>query len=541
LRRDFALPLTALLIVVALVLLIACANIANVLMARAAARRHEWSVRLAIGASRWRIAGQILAESLMIAAAGGLLGLLVARIGASVLAGQLVNKRSGVYLDLSIDWRVFAFTAAVTLVTAVLFGLGPALSATRVAPNDALKEQGRTVAGDRRFGVRNALVVVQVALSLVLVVAAVLFVRTFVSLASAPLGFTPDRLALVNVALTQTPPEDRAGLVERLTAAAAGVPGVRSAGASLITPLSGAGWNTRLEVPAEPEGSTGQRPPWVNAVTPGWFSTYGLRVVAGRDFASTDRSNTPSVAIVNEAFVRRFYGGQNPIGQHVRAHLSQPTATNDVEVVGVVSDSVYRSVREGFVATIFVPYAQAEPWEQVGIAVSSADGPAGVRRALSGALTHEDPRITFAFADFPLAIRNTLTQEALVAQLSGLFGALALLLAGLGLYGVTAYSVNRRRSEIGVRMALGADARAIVRLVVGRVGVLIACGIAAGALLSLWGARYVAASLLFNLPARDPATVVGSAIVLTFVGCTAGWLPARRASRIDPTQTLRES
>ncbi len=327
LRQRFEEPLVAMLVVVGLVLLIACANIANLLLARATARRQDISVRLALGASRFRLARQLLAESLLLAVAGGLLGIGVAKIGSALLVRQLATPNNPVSLDLSIDWRVFAFAASITLVTAVFFGLGPALAATRVSPSEALKAEGRSITGDRKFGLRNILVVTQVALSLVLVVAAGLFTRTFSSLVSAPLGFNPAPLVLVNVNIRQNTAAgpERLALVEHLRDVAAGVPGVRSAALSVIAPLSGSGWNTSVEIdgPNGPE-QFGRTYPWVNAVTPGWFDTYGMRLVGGRDFTTADRSDTPRSAVVNQAFVTTFFHGANPLGRVVKAGMNSP-------------------------------------------------------------------------------------------------------------------------------------------------------------------------------------------------------------------------
>ena len=319
LRRSYRLPLTAIMVVVGLVLLIACANIANLLLARATARRHELSVRVALGASRMRIARQLLAESLLLSLVGAILGLFFARWGSALLVRQLSTTTNNVFLDLTLDWRIMGFTAAVAVCTAVLFGTAPALRGTRVQPNDALKAQGRGLVGDARFGLGNTLVVVQVALSLILVVAAGLFVRTFVSLAHRDLGF--DRAAVlvagINAQRAQLEPDQRPELFRRLLEAASAVPGVGAASLSAVTPISGSTWNNRIELSGsvaltETERSA-RRNQRVDRGNSSFFDAYGQRLVGSGDGTSptADRDGAPLVAIVNEAFARRFLNGAN--------------------------------------------------------------------------------------------------------------------------------------------------------------------------------------------------------------------------------------
>ena len=295
LREKYQRPLTIMMVVVAAVLLVACANIANLMLARATARRHELVIRLALGASRLRLARQFLLESLMLAGSGALLGLVLARGAVAVLLQQLSTPNTRVYLDTGLDLRVLGFTAGVAGATAILFGVMPALSVAHTSPNEALKEQGRSVTSDRRFGARNALVVAQVALSLVLVVAAGLFVRTFTSLSAVGLGFEPNNLLLIDVNLLQSavPADERVAALGRLREAIAAVPGVTGAALSWIAPVSGSGWNTVVEQPGSPQVRDRARMSWLNAVSPTWFSTYGLRLTRGRDFTDDDRAGQP--------------------------------------------------------------------------------------------------------------------------------------------------------------------------------------------------------------------------------------------------------
>jgi putative ABC transport system permease protein len=544
LRTRYKEPLTIILVVVGAVLLIACANIASLLLARAVARRHELVVRLALGASRWRLARQLLLESGMLAATGAGLGVALAIVGSSLLIRQLATPMSPVSLDVSIDWRVLGFTAAVAVVTALVFGLAPALGVTNVSPNEVLREQTRSVTGDRRRSLRNGLVIVQIALSLALVAAAGLFVRTFTSLVSQPLGMTADSLMLVNVSVqrSQIPAGERLGLYNRISDAAAAVPGVSSTAWSSIGPLTGSGWNTAVEVDGAPPASDRERLSWLNAVTPTFFETYGIGLVGGRAFTGEDRSGDPLVAVVNQAFARKFFKGQNPVGRQFRRATPQG-GTQPYQIVGLVTDAVYRRLREGMMPTIYVPLAQQVP---LGPSLSLAVRAPHASRAwivgpLTRALTDVDPGLSLTIRPLDTYIGAGVTQERLVAILSGFFGGLALLMAAIGLYGVTSYGVHRRRSEIGIRMALGADADRIVGLVLRRVGGLVAAGVAAGIALSWWVAKFISAALLFGVTPRDVTTLAGSAVVLILVGALAGWWPARRAASIDPTEVLRES
>src|SRR3954462_14779116 len=315
LRSRYERPLEALMAVVGLVLLIACANIANLLLARATARRHELGVRLALGASRLRLSRQLLGESLLLAVAGAALGLLFARWGSQALVAQLSSVTNAVYLDMPVDWRVLAFTTSLAVATAMLFGIAPALSVSGLSPFEALKEQGRSASGERRGGVRHALVVLQVALSLMLVVTATLFTRTLFSLTTRDLGFDREPVLMASVAINLAA-ERRREVFEQLRDAAAALPGVASAAISFTTPTARAGWNTRIVVPPDSPLKGRERASWINAVSPHWFKTYGIRLAGGRDFDSRDRVGAPRVAIVNRAFVRRFLKDGDPIGQH---------------------------------------------------------------------------------------------------------------------------------------------------------------------------------------------------------------------------------
>jgi predicted permease len=547
LRTRFETPLYVMVLAVGLVLLVACANIASLLLARALARRGELSVRLALGGSRWRLARLLFVESLLVAITGAALGLAFAKWSSALLVQQLATWQSTVSLDLALDWRVLVFTASLASLCAICAGVAPMIAVKSVAPGEALKSAGRAIAGDRRFAVRGALVVAQIAVSFVLVIAAGLFLRTFASLNKLPLGFVAEPLAVfeVNLLASGIPPEERGARVERLRDAAAATPGVGSASASAIRLLTGGGWasNNRVAVgdrPMLPEDRLNRV--WRNATTPGWFGTMGIRLLSGRDFNDRDRVGSPPVAIVNEAFARRYLPGQQPVGQSLRVDSDKGPR---YEIVGVAADTVYTIPREGMLPTMYTALSQREPrqwntWEDAVLTIKAVPGHrASVERDVAAALTRADPAVVFTSGTFDQIVDATVTQERLIAMMSGFFGALALLLAGLGLYGIVAHAVSARRTEIGLRMALGAQPARIVRLVFRRVGGLIVAGLVLGVAGSWWVARLIA-PLLFQTDSRDPMTFLATGAVLIGVGVLAAWVPARRAGRLDPATVLRE-
>jgi predicted permease len=549
LRQRYERPLIVVLTIVALVLVIACANIANLLLARATARHHEFSVRRALGASRWRLARQLVAESAVLAAAGAVAGVVVARWGSRFLVQQISTSADRVFLDLSLDIRVLAFTIGVTIATTLLFGVVPALRVAASEPMDAIKEHGRSLTG-RRGGLSGSLVVAQVALSLVLVVAATLFVRTFSSLANLDLGFDVDRVLVVNVN-AQSAQVDRARplpVFERVLHRVQTLPGVVEAGLSTVTPVSGTGWNTEVDVSNMPRLEPRQAQTFRNAITPRWFAALGMRLVAGRAFTESDREGAPPVVIVNEAFVRRFLNGQNPIGHTVQRRVffnrNRPDAPLPPaqEIVGVMADAVYRNLREPVPPTMFEPLAQSEGASRTNLhlILRTSGSPMNDARSVASAIrdVNADLAVTFRpLADF---VKASVARERIVAMLAGFFGGLALLLAGLGLFGITSYSVERRRPEIGIRMALGAAPSRVIGLVLSRTTGLVGTGIIVGGTSSLWASRFVGA-LLYQVDAQDPVTLVSAAATLGATAAIAAAVPAYRASRIDPATVLRGS
>jgi predicted permease len=395
--------------------------------------------------------------------------------------------------------------------------------------------------------VSNSLVVAQVALSLVLVVGAALFVRTFTALASLDLGLDTSRVLTIGLDASKSEGDEgtRRRVFERIADTAAAVPGVRRSAVSLIPPMSGRGWNNMFSVDDEPPPPSfdRERLAFINAVTPAFFDAYGIALRAGRAFDDRDRAGGPQVVIVNEAFARRFFTGRAPVGRTVSPGARPGRPVERWEVVGIVRDAAYRSLRPPFPPTVYRPLSQLSadevfPNASLAVRASSELSPAFVKQVV-GEVARVDPTLSLTVLPFDRQVRSLMTRERLVAVLSAGFGGLALLLACVGLYGVTAYAVSRRRIEIGIRMALGADAGRVLRLVLGRAALLAALGIALGGGLSLWAARYVG-PLLFGLEARDPATLAGATLALATTAGLAAWLPARRAARIDPARVLRE-
>jgi putative ABC transport system permease protein len=440
------------------------------------------------------------------------------------------------------------FTAAIALATAAIFGTAPAFRAANAAPIDALKGNSRTVAaahaaatvggaaGSRRLraSMSGSLVVAQVSLALALVIVAALFVRTFERIASVPLGFERHRVLVVNVNLQRgrVAPADRLGFSERLVEAVRMSPGVAHAGASRWTPVD------RGMRAADPRRNLA-----FNHITPGWFAAYGTKLIAGRDFDARDTAAALPVAIVNQSYVRKFVTDGTPIGELVEVSMrGRPRV--DRTIVGVVDDAVFDSQREGTQPMAYLPLAQTvgdEPPGQavINISLSAVSGtPMGLTRSVAAALTAVDSGLSFTFRPLADQVDASLTQERLVATLSGIFGALALLIAALGLYGVTSYAVQRRASEIGIRMALGAQRGDVMGLVLRQSLTLTAIGIVIGLAAAAAVTRYVR-GMLFGLTPLDPATFAGVALVFAIVAAAAAAIPARRATRIDPLAALR--
>lgn len=539
LRRDYETPLWLMLATTALVLVIACANLANLMLARATAREREIAVRLAIGASRWRVVRQLLAESLLLSAVGGLGGLLVARWLSRFLLTLMTTDSNRLFVELPTDWRIFAFTGSLAVLTCVIFGLTPAIRATASEPGAAMKAGSRGSTDSReRFGLRRGLVVVQVALSLVLVVGALLFVRSLRNLLILDAGFKQDGVLIVNLDLRGAgiPPAGRRPAFDAMTARLRAIPGVDAAAEAFIIPVSGSGWNNRIVL----DGAARKENVNFNAVGPGYFRTLATPLLAGRDFTDGDTVDTGRVAIVTEQFARKFFDGRNPVGQRFQIEEGAGVDRPVFEIVGYVKDAKYTDLREAFTPIAFVAAAQEKELSpSVQIVVRSALPLTALTAQVSAAAMAEQPAAVLDFQTMNTLVRDSLMRERLMAMLSAFFGLLAGVLATIGLYGVMAYMVERRRNEIGIRMALGAGRSAVVAMVMREALTLLAAGLVVGAVAAVGAAKW-AGALLFGLKPGDPLTLATAMVALSVVAALAGYIPARRASRLEPTAALRE-
>ncbi|HYT65559.1 MAG TPA: ABC transporter permease [Vicinamibacterales bacterium] len=539
LRRSYGDSLNILLGVTALVLLIACANLANLMLARATAREREVAVRLAIGASRRRIIRQMLSESLLIAAIGAAAGILISQWFSRSLIAFLNSDTDRLFVDLAPDWRVFSFTAAVAIAACLVFGLAPAIRATRTSLGAAMKAGGRgSTDGRERFGVRRALVVVQVALSLVLLVGALLFARSLRNLTTLDPGFRQDGVLTAGLDLRKAkiPEASLAAVTQQIVERVRAVPGVRTVAQTFTTPVGGNFWNDRLIV----GGAVQKEAVNFNLVGPGYFEALGIRIAAGRDFGPGDTPQSPKVAIVSESFARKFFPGRDTVGQtfQIETPVGEPRPV--YQIIGIASDTKYTDLREPFRPLVHLGMTQDEhpgPFLQLVIRTDTVSS--ATTAALTRAITEVNPVIGIHYQAVRTQIEQSLSRERLMATLSGFFGGLAVLIATIGLYGVMSYMVTRRRVEIGVRMALGADARSVVRMVVREAGVLLLAGLLVGGVLSVYAAR-TANTFLYGLQPGDPATLAMAMAALASVTLLASWIPATRASRVQPTAALRE-
>jgi putative ABC transport system permease protein len=546
LRSQYRQALVVLMVVVGVVLLIACANVANLLLARGAARQREIAIRMALGCGRTRLIRQLLTESLLLSFCGAALGVLFAQWGARLLIGFLSTTGRQVFLDLTIDGRMLAFTAGIAILTGLLFGVAPAWRGTRVQPQSAMKSNSRGVIEGSRFGLGKALVMLQVALSLVLVVGAGLMLSTFWKLASLDAGFDQTHVLLVGIDLRNAnyPVERRPAAYQQMLERLRTLPGVHSVSRSDMTPISGSAWDTELVIEGYTAKSHLDTVVNFNRVSSGYFETLGTGFVAGRDFNDHDTPQAATVAIVNQTFVKRYLGTANPLGKTFRTVMGNSLST-PVEIVGVVKDVKYSSLREEIPPTAYRAASQdrpgmAGPSPYTMIELRAAAGaPAGLIPGVKAAMEEVNRDITLQITTLATQVNESLIRERLLATLSGFFGALALLLATIGLYGVMSYNVARRRNEIGIRMALGAEQSRVLRMVLREVALLIGIGLMIGLIAALATTRFVE-SFLYGIKSTDPMTLSLAAGVLAFVAALAGYLPARRASRLDPMAALRE-
>jgi len=546
LQQDSADGLHLLVIVSGLVLLIACANIANLLLARGAATRFETAIRAALGAPRRRLIRQIITESVLLAVLGGLAGLAVAFAGARAILLLAFRGANFIPIDPRPSLPVLGFAFLLSLVTGVVFGAAPAWITSHSDPIEALRGAGRSTR-DRGSLARRSLVVVQVALSAVLLIGAGLLTESLRNLENQKFGFEPEGRVIVrlNADFNGYKPEKLYGLYQEVERRLTEIPGVVSASYSIYSPMRGDNWSFGIHIlghpPDEQIGASFDR------VGPHYFETIGTRLVRGRAIGDQDTPNSPQVAVVNEAFVRKFFPKDDPIGK--RFGFGDPRNAGDFEIVGVVEDAKYQDAREPAYATFFLPFLQMAKDPKLAFMIGShyiqdielrvAGKPPNLEPAVRRTLANIDPNLNVLNV-IPLEeqLTRNFNQDRLIARLTELFGLLALVLACVGLYGVTAYSVARRTGEIGIRMALGANRSSVVRMVLRGVLAQLGLGLATGVPVALAGGR-VLSSQLFGVKSHDPLILASAAIVLAVCALVAGFVPARRAASIEPMRALR--
>ena len=536
LREDYQDPLWMLLTISGIVLLIACTNLANLLLACAGRREKEIAVRLALGASRGRMIRQLLTESLLLAAGGALLGGLLARALSHFLLTSLNTQSNEIVLDIAYDSRVLAFTAVVAGLTCIVFGLVPALRATRVASGKEMNTSARgNTAGRERFGLRRILVASQVALSLVLVVGALLFIRSLNNLMTMNTGFRQAGIlvAFTNFYSLKLPPAGRLPFKAELLRQIRSVPGVDTAASTTNVPLSGSSWTLGVEA----GGARGPVRSWskFSWISDGYFRTLGIR-----DLNSSDAASSTKVAIVNQKFVQQVMPGVNPLGRTFRSIAEPNYPATTYEIIGVAGDTKYDTLRHDEPQIAYIAEAQhPAPWLWGAFLVHTNAPPASMIPALRHALTRANPEVNSEIFELKGRVRDNLVRERLIAQLTSFFGVVALLLAAIGLYGVLSYMTVRRAKEIGIRIALGSTRSRVVGMIVGEAAVLVAIGLVSGTILALALGR-LASSMLYGLRPSDPLTLAAGATVMAVIAAIASGLPALRAARVDPMSALRE-
>ncbi len=524
-----------LLVVVGLVLLIACANVANLLLSWASSRRREIAIRLALGASRGRLIRQLLTESILLALIGGAAGLCVGLWTADLIPTFFPpGEASG--LDLSLDWRVLAFTTTVTLVTGVLFGLAPALQASGPDVVSSLKDEKGQARGRMRFGLRNVLVTAQIAMSVLLLIGAGLFLRSLRAAVKFDPGFEAQHLVLASLetdgtgmSTTQTQ-----SFYQQLLERVGSQPGVRSVSLTKVVPLSGGGQRRNVFIEGyqpQPNEDTELN---TNIIDLNYFDTLGITVVQGRDFKAQDRAGSSGVVVINEELAQRFYPGQSAVGKRLRTDSKGPY----LEIIGVVRTAKYRNLREAPLPFIYIPLAQ-EMQSNMTLLVRTTNDPASMLPAMRSELQALDRNVpVYAVKTMTEQIDAALSADRMTTMLLGIFGGAALLLAAVGLYGVMSYSVARRTHEIGVRMALGAQTLDVLSLVVKNGMTLSLIGLAIG-LATAFAFTRMMATLLFEVTPTDVMTYAIVSVGLLLVALLACYIPARRATKVDPLVALR--
>ncbi len=539
LRQQFTTPILVLMGMVGLVLLIACANVANLLLARGAARQKEVAIRLAMGATRGTIVRQRLVESFLLAGAGALIGLGVAWWTGTLLLTMLPDDGAVQTLSAVPDLRVTAFAVVAALLTAILFGLAPALSSTRPALTSTLKDEaGSVVGGTGHAGFRKGLVVAQVGLSVLLLAGAGLFARSLYNLKTLNPGFQADQLLgfSVNPSLNGYPRARSIQVLQQMQEQLERLPDVRSAAASVISLMTDSEWSSTVKVEGYKPKEGEDMNPSVNAVGPGYFATIGQTLLSGREFTAKDADGAPRVAIINETMAKYFFGTESPLGRHLAWGRDK---TAEIEIVGVARDSKTATLRANVKRFVYTPYMQEPELGQISFYLRARGSAAAIGPSVRQVAQKVDAGLPiFEMKTMNAVLDESLFLERMVAALSVAFGGLATLLAAIGLYGVMSYTVARRTREIGIRMALGAEPGSVLWLVLKEVALMVGIGVAAGVPLAIALGRVVQ-SQLFDLSAQDPVALVAAVALLALVALVAGYLPARRATCVDPMLALR--
>jgi predicted permease len=537
LRNAYDTSLQLLLAITGLVLLIACANLANLMLARASARQREMAIRMALGASRGRLLRQLLIGSGLLAASGAVLGVALAQPLSRLLVRSLDTSQNTIQLSITTDWRVLLFATAVAMLTCVAFGTIPALRGTRVDPIASLKSGERGVAGGReRFSVQRFLVVTQIAVSLVLLVGALLFVRSYRNLMTLDPGMRENGITIgrFGYPTEHIKPESEVAFKRQLMEDVRSVPGVENAAETTNVPLSGSTWSHGVHVDGVEGGSR------FTYASPSYFATMGIPIVTGRGFTTMDTTEAPHVLIVNQSFVEKYFGKTQPLGRLVQVMPEPQYPARSYEVVGTIPNTKYNGLRGNPEPIAFVPIDQLPetaqgPWAQMMIATKGGpEAIASIRRAIGA----KHPDMILQFSNFQQGIRDNLVGERMMAMLSGFFGVLAAVLVVIGLYGVLSYFITQRRNEIGIRIALGADQGRVVGLVMRDTAAMLAIGLVLGTGLALIAGR-AATTMLFGLKPYDPVTLVFSILLLAAIAVLASLLPALKASRLNPVDALR--
>ncbi len=533
--RQYDRSLYLLLGITGLVLLIACANLANLMLAHASARQSEIAVRFALGATRGRVVRQLFMESVLLAATGAALGIGLAQALGRVMVWEISTQDNHVNLQLATDWRVLFFVTATAILTCILFGTAPALRATSAEPLTAMKSGSRASAARDRLSFQQFMATTQIAISLVLLVGALLFVRSFRNLITLDPGMREHGITAAFLGFWQSnlPAQRWAGYQRELLEQVQSTPGVLSAATTTNVPLSGGSWEHDVQIGAQRDAS---KFAWVS---PDYLTTMGISILKGRSFTPQDTGSSPRVAIVNETFVRRFFGSTNPIGRTLRT-IAEPDYPSTVyEIVGVIPDTRYSTLRAPTPSMTFAPATQCPnpgPWTTM--VIHSSTPTAALAAAAKSRLAEKYPDVLAEFFDFQTAIHDSLVEERLMAALSGFFGVLAALLTMIGVYGVISCIVATRRNEIGIRMALGATRFDVVAIVLRRTFIALALGVAIGTILALLLIRS-ASALLFGLQPTDSLSFAAAILLLILIAVAGSFFPARRAAKLDPMVALR--